>query len=371
MVELQLEKLSPLPVTHIVWSVYLMPRPQGKTDTLQTVIVIIASRSAVEEFLGQLESQGFVADRLEAPGLDQLLTVNMHEDGVWIVPGAPGEPALVAWSLAGTIHNVTLVTLPPGPERGPQLRTQVEHIAWAGELEGWLPGPPRVHLVAAPADAAFWEPIFKDEGELIAVVPPIAESQLVAKSAQRCANASSTSLLPPEFAKRYRQQFTDSLWIRGAFSLLGLYIIGVLIYFGALYALKINLDKEKVIFARVNQANTEANKDRAQLQILEQRNELKFAALDCWKAVAVNLPEHLTIDTMYFDRQKLELQGTAPSSDSDFVNTFNEALRHAPNPSTTNKTLFVEVSPPNISINQNQSTAQWRFSCKLNERANE
>src|SRR5580658_8367372 len=31
MVELQMEKLSPLPVTHVVWSVYLMPRPAEKT----------------------------------------------------------------------------------------------------------------------------------------------------------------------------------------------------------------------------------------------------------------------------------------------------------------------------------------------------
>jgi hypothetical protein len=114
MVELQMEKLSPLPVTHVVWSVYLMPRPADKPEALQTVIVIIAARSAVEEFLGQLESQGFLADRLEAPGLDQLLAVEMREEGVWIVPGAPGEPALVAWWYGGTVQNVTLVTLPSG-----------------------------------------------------------------------------------------------------------------------------------------------------------------------------------------------------------------------------------------------------------------
>ena len=52
MVELQLEKLSPLPVTHIVWSIYLLPRLSDKPEALQMVIVIIAARSAVEEFLG-------------------------------------------------------------------------------------------------------------------------------------------------------------------------------------------------------------------------------------------------------------------------------------------------------------------------------
>jgi len=73
MVELQLEKLSPLPVTHLVWSFYLMPQTAGKPDALRTVIVIIAARSYVEEFLGELEGRGFLADRIECPGLDQLL----------------------------------------------------------------------------------------------------------------------------------------------------------------------------------------------------------------------------------------------------------------------------------------------------------
>ena len=49
MVELQLEKLSPLPVTHIAWSVYVMPQT---VDNLQTVIVIIVARGLVEDLLG-------------------------------------------------------------------------------------------------------------------------------------------------------------------------------------------------------------------------------------------------------------------------------------------------------------------------------
>ena len=44
MVELQLEKLSPLPVAQIVWMIHALPRA---TDDLQTVIVVIAARHAV------------------------------------------------------------------------------------------------------------------------------------------------------------------------------------------------------------------------------------------------------------------------------------------------------------------------------------
>src|SRR5206468_5471747 len=49
MVELQLEKLSPFPVTQVVWSLEVLPNSAGD---LQTVIVVLAERNVVEEFLG-------------------------------------------------------------------------------------------------------------------------------------------------------------------------------------------------------------------------------------------------------------------------------------------------------------------------------
>ena len=369
MVELQMEKISPLPVTHMVWSVYLMSRPAEKTDALQTAIVLIVARSAAEEFLGQLEAQGFLADRLEAPGLDQLLAVDLREEGVWIVPGAAGEPALVVWWYGSTVQNVTLVTLPPGPERGPQLKTQIEQIAWAGELEGWLPASPKIHLVANPAEARFWEPIFRDAGEQIEVIAPIAEAQLVARSAYRCAKNAATNLLPPEFATRYRQQFVDGLWMRGVFTVLGLYIVGVLIYFGALYALRLKFDHVKNDLASLNGSYTNAMKDNAELQILKDRQELKFAALDCWKVVAENLPESVSINSVYFDHQKFELRGTASSDDQGDVLKFNDALQHVPNPNRADKLLFDNVGPAHINIHG--STAEWEFVCQLKEIASE
>ncbi len=370
MVELQLEKLSPLPVTHIVWSVYLLPRPLDKPEALQTVIVIIAARSAVEEFLGQLEAQEFLADRLEAPGLDQLLAADMSEEGVWILPGAPGEPALVAWYYGGTVQNVTLVALPPGPERGPQLRTQIEQIAWAGELEGWLPGTPRILLMAGATEAGFWRAIFEQAGDEVRVVEPLPEGQLVARSAQRCSQSAGTNLLPPEFATRYRQQFVDGLWLRGLFTVLSLYVIGVLMYFGALYALKVKYNRVKADLARITQAYTNANKDRAQYNILLDRQALKFAALDCYKAVAELLPEGVTINDIHFDRQKFELRGTVTSEEQDSVLNFNEELRHVPNPNKPGVPLFAEVAAPTFP-KIGPTTTDWLFTCKLKETGGE
>src|ERR1017187_5313505 len=105
MVELQLEKLSPIPVTQIVWTLHVLgthqsaPKADGTVESLQTIIVVIASRAGVEEFLGRLERDGFLSARLEVPMLDQIGAVAPAEDGVWLFPLTLGaqNAALVAW----------------------------------------------------------------------------------------------------------------------------------------------------------------------------------------------------------------------------------------------------------------------------------
>ena len=88
MVELQLEKLSPMPVTQIVWSIHVLPHAEGN---LQTVIVMIVSRNEVEEFLGQLEGQGYLADRLELPLLDQLQATTITRERRVDLSGSAGR----------------------------------------------------------------------------------------------------------------------------------------------------------------------------------------------------------------------------------------------------------------------------------------
>src|SRR5438046_9578972 len=113
MLELQLEKLSPLPVNQVVWSFELVPQSAGE---LQTVVVIIAERSLVEDFLGKLESAGYLADRLELPFLHQLLTTPIDGDGVWIYlqPVEARTLCLTAWWYGGTLQQVNLLNLTAG-----------------------------------------------------------------------------------------------------------------------------------------------------------------------------------------------------------------------------------------------------------------
>ena len=190
MVELQLEKLSPMPVTQIVWSIQFLPHAEGN---LQTVIVMIVSRNEVEEFLGQLEGQGYLADRLELPLLDQLQATTITQNGAWIYPEAPGgrNAALVAWWYGGVLQNLDLITLPPA-NRPESLKEQLLQMAWAGELEGWLTAPPTWHLVADAPAAAEWEPALRAGLEQpIEVIAPVPVAGLAALTAARAAQAGS------------------------------------------------------------------------------------------------------------------------------------------------------------------------------------
>src|SRR5438874_3093238 len=179
MLELQLEKLSPMPVAQVVWGFELL-QPSGTQDAMttlegemQTAIVIVVARSYVEEFLGKLEAQEYLADRLELPLLDQLRATAIKEDGGWIYPGAGGDQysCLVAWWYGGTLRNLSLVHLPATEKRGDLLQEQLMQMTWAGELEGWLTFLPRFHLVAAEPAASAWKALFKPEQQ-IDVVPP-------------------------------------------------------------------------------------------------------------------------------------------------------------------------------------------------------
>ena len=363
MVEFQLEKLSPIPVTQIVWSIEMLPTKEDKPGSLQSVIIIIAARDYVEEFLGDLEGQGYLADRLEVPSLDQLLATPVYEDGVWIYFSGPTEPVLLAWWYGGALQNLSLVPLPPGLEKAGVLKTQIEQVAWAGELEGWLTSPPRAHLVADPENAIFWEPPLREWTEqAVEVSPPTPAADLAALSAQRAAKAESKSnLLPQDFSVRYHQQFVDGLWMRGLFGVLTAYTIGVMIYFAALFVLQFQQQRVLAEVSKYSESYNNANRNEERIRILKDRQELKYAALDCWRVVAEGLPATVTVDEIYFQRGKFDPRGTVSVNDQVDVTKLNEAMRKATD--SHGELLFTSVSPP--TFNSRGGTADWKFSCTL------
>jgi hypothetical protein len=371
MVDLQMEKLSPMPVAQVVWSIQVLEHPEAN---LQTVIVMIVARNVVEEFLGKLEGQGYLADRLELPLLDQLQATIITGDGVWIYPDDSGThgAGLAAWWYGGVLQNLDLVTLPV-TNRPESLKEQLLQMAWAGEMEGWLSSPPTWHLVADAPTAADWGPALREGlDQPIEVVAPLSAPDLAALTAKRAAHAEPKSnLLPAEFSTRYQQQFVDRLWMRALLGLAGFYMVAVIIYGIAVGFATFRVKGVEREIANIAPAYTNALQFKARYAVLADRKELRFAALDCWNLVARHMPESLTLEGLNFsDGRKLTLNGTAPSDRAAQITDFFEAMRKSPAPSKdSQQQLMFDPSKgdpsPKYSLNPGGSTYRWDFSLEL------
>jgi len=333
MVELQLEKLSPIPTGQVVWSVYVLPAPTAAAATdLQTLIVTFVERKVVEDFLGQLETAGYLADRIELSALDQIAASKIDGNGAWIYPGVSGGPdtALVAWWYDGKLHSLNPITMPAAGDRAESLKEQLAQMAWAGELEGWLTALPQWTLVADDAAVAQWEaPLRQGLDAPIRLAKPLPGAELAALTAKRAtASDGKGNLIPPEFATRYRNQFFDRLWIRGMFAVGAFYFILVAIYFAVVNVQDYRVGQVEARLDGLSEDYTNALQLKARFQVLKTREDLKFAALDCWKVTAELLPETLTLESFGFsDGRKLALSGTAPADSVGDVNKFYGEIR--------------------------------------------
>lgn len=365
MIELQLEKFSPMPVNQVLWSYEIL---EGAPEGMQTVVIIIVARHKVEAFLGELESMGYLADRLELPFLDQLRSEYVRKDGAWIYPGWGSDlsACLVAWWQDGILQNLSLVNLPEDDTRGKAFQGQLKQMIWAGELAGWLTGEPRYYLVAEPGsdEAEIWLGLM-DESLGVEVVPPVPWPELANLTARRvAANSAHTNLLPEEKQTRYKQQFVDRLWMRGLGATIALYMLGVAIYFGWVEVSKWKLDSVTQEVANMGPVYTNALKAKEQLAILKEQLELRTAALDCWKAVADNLPSELNLESINFSERKVTYFGTGASDDQSKVYDFNEAIRKT---RVNDRRLFTTVDAPSINPRGGRQIA-WNFASYLEEK---
>jgi hypothetical protein len=373
MVELQLEKLSPIPVTQALWTMHVLPSPganSGESAKLQTIVVIVVARDVVEEFLGKLEGQGYMADRLELPMLDQLQATPITGDGAWIYPETKGaiSHALVAWWYGGVLQNLALLTLDVGPNRIASLKDQLVQMTWAGELEGWLTSAPRWHLVGEATDP--WHAVLREAlDQPVEVVAPVPTLTLAAMTAKRAARSdTANNLLPAEFATRYQQQFVDRLWGRGLLATLALYAVCLAIYFVALTVFSHLTDRVETQAAGISDTYTNSIKMKQMLGVLKERETLKFAALDCWEAVAEEMPSGLTLDSFNFnDGRTMSLHGSAPTDQVTAVTEFFDQLRKW---KKGTQPLFDPGGgdpAPRIGVNPGGATVNWSFELELKQ----
>jgi hypothetical protein len=382
MVELQLEKLSPIPLTQVVWTMHVVgthhspSKANGSVESLQTVVVVLAERNVVEEFVGKLEKDGFLTDRLETPLLDQLAaatSTTAAADGqreaapaAWLFPFSAGgqNAALVAVWNAGVLRNLSLVTLPAVGDGAKELKDQLAHVIWAGELEGWLTSPPSWHLVADPVNATEWEMVLRQAlNETVQIVAPPGAAELAAQTAKRAAAAEKSDLLPEEFTTRYQNQFYDRLWLRGLLYAGAAYAVLLAIYFCATTVLGYRVSHVEGQAAKLSGTYTNALQLKAQYDVLKERQQLKYAALDSWLWVSQELPQGIALQRFGFtDGQRVTLSGTVPQ---DMINTlfdFDSALRKK---KFNDQFVFDQTKGDHVSPRMGPNGGTWNMSLEL------
>jgi hypothetical protein len=300
--------------------------------------------------------------------LDQLAATTATEDGAWIYPALLNgqNAALVAWWFGGALRNLSYVVLPLDGDRAKSLKEQLAQLAWAGELEGWLTAQPKWHLVADGAMAGEWETFLRGGlDEPVQATRPMPMPELAAHTARRAtaADASNAVLLPTEFSARYREQFFDRLWLHGLFATGILYAVCVAIYFCATTVLGFQTSKVEQQVAAISGSYTNVLQLKARYDVLKERQDLKYAALDCWKLVAQELPAGTSLQRFSFgDGQTLSLNGIVTSDQITQITDFYDALRKA---QLNGQPMFNPEGGDQLTYRQNGNQVTWNFSLEL------
>jgi hypothetical protein len=316
--------------------------------------------------LGLLEQGGYQPDSLELPHVYQLISEIPEGDGVWIYPWteAGKDFCIVAWWFTGALRNLQLIHLPTAGDRAGLLKDQLLKTAWAGEMEGWLNFPVRWQVIAPPGASSDWQKIFENwaDGPIdITEQPP--HERLAEFSARRALRGEpAANLLPPEFAARYRQEFYDRLWMRGAGALITFYAVVVIGYALAVYALRFKVSSVQRQITGISQTYTNTLRMKERVQVLQDQQNLKYAALDSLKTASDLLPTEVTLGSLILGRgQTLELRGTAENAKA--LADYNDAMRNA---TVNGQPLFKNVSPPTSSSRPNSTGLNWAFNADLN-----
>jgi hypothetical protein len=337
MVELQLEKISPLAVSQVVWTFETVPPPPGVTPDQQVVVVIMAERAMVEDQLAQLESIGYRPDRLEVPVLQQVLSAREEVDqvdGAWIYPRIINNRpvCLVAWWAGGELCNINVAHL-SSPEHLNELTEHLTASAWAAELEGWAPAAWQWHLVADRELAEQWLPLLNEwAGRGVQPHDPPETAALAAACAHHAARPlEEANLLPLEYRDRFHRDDVDRVWLNVAGWMLAAYAIFVGVYFFALGNLRDEQDKEERSRRKLQREHKGMALEEERFLKKREYDELGKKALECLQAVAVSLPTDMQLLSMNFNdrkesKQNLTLSGNVPTDLDQLVGTFKDNM---------------------------------------------
>ena len=380
MVELQLEKISPLPVSQVVWTFETVPPLLGTPPDQHVVVVILASRSMVEDQIGQLESIGYRPDRLEVPVLQQVLAARDDAgqiDSAWIYPRIINERpvCLVAWWVGGELRNINVAHL-TSPKHLNELTEHLTASAWAAEQEGWAPPAWQWNLVADRKLAEQWLPLLNEwAGQGVKPHDPPETASLAAACAQGAARSlEEANLLPPEYRDRFHRDDVDRVWLHVAGATLLFYGLFVVLYFYLLGNVREDQRGAKMELRKLNREHKGMALEEERFLKKREYDELRKKALQCMQAVATTLPADMQLLTMNFNdrkesNQNLSITGSVPTDLDQLVATFKDGMANilVQDAEKNDISLFADVlegSIVEVPI-RGDPKKRWSLSCAL------
>ncbi len=372
MLEFQIEELSPLPLAQVVWSAEKVPGVTNDNGN-QTVIVMIASRDSVESRLTELEPLGFLADRVEVPILREFFAIESRDDGahIQLIQGEDSVLSLISWWFDGQLRDVNSFNLPDQEASREALVEKINRVTWAGEVSGWMPSEATCYLAKRGDVPADWQAaLARCFGDRIREVEPMSEVDLATTTAEYATKSAAPGLMLEDYAKRYRQRFQDSLWMEGIKGAVAMLLLGLVAYFGYGNYLQSNLDDLVMQAKREGNQYTNALSLKARVETLEKRKALKFAALEAWYKVSVELPQELKFSELTFtsDRtlsgktsRQLRIRGSADTGTKNLIFNYQEALTRME--ANDGNTLFSEVSSDGTREDPRKKQLTWALTC--------
>ena len=362
MLELQMESLSPIPVSQLVWSYEI----HATRDTETTVILLLIDQRRLDRALDEIEAHGFQCDRLSAPQLSRLWDLDAEEDAVYVFPerNASGIQILVAWFTGGALRFLQNFHSEEDDGWKTRFFRRFRESAWAGEMEGWLETLPPITLVAPEGEIAEWSSELSELADGTLHSKGRADEDALAQ-----ANASAigrgelrSNLLPGDRQAHYRNRFIDSVFLSAAAGALAVYAFCLLVFFGVLKVQEMRRAKVETQIATTAPVYTNALRLNERIKITERQIRMRYLPLDAWKLVVSAVPEELKFLQFNFQKgETLILSGEAPKDADNKITEFVEALRELKNGDTP---LFVDVILQSSST-ATRNTKRWAIQCLL------
>ena len=155
----------------------------------------------------------------------------------------------------------------------------------------------------------------------------------------------------------------DRLWLRGLMYAGATYAVFCVIYFCATAVLSIRTTSVEAQASALGGSYTNSLQLKAIYNVLKERQQLKYAALDSWQWVAEELPTTITLQRFSFaDGQHVSLSGTAPQDQVDTLFNFNTALKKK---KVNDQFIFDQRKGDPVNPRVSGNLESWNFNLEL------